>query len=92
MAKKKAVNKKDKKGRVHRKNKSPLWEVKDGKVVRLNRSCPRCGEGVYLAKHYNRMSCGKCSYTKFNTPAGKKSGRTTVGGVKTTTRRRRIQR
>ena len=92
MAKKKAVNKKEKKGRTHRPNKSKLWEVKDGKVVRLNRSCPRCGDGVFLAKHYNRASCGKCGYTKFDSPTGKKSGRTTVGGVKTTTRRRRIQR
>jgi len=92
MAKKKAVSKKDKKKRVHRKNKSPLWEVKDGKVIRLNRTCPRCGEGVYLARHYNRSSCGKCGYSKFDSPAGKKSAQTSVGGVKTTTRRRRIQR
>ena len=92
MAKKKAVKKKDKTKRIHRPNKSKLWEVKDGKVVRLNRSCPRCGEGVYLAKHYNRASCGQCGYTKFDSPTGKKSTATTVGGVKRTTRRRRIQR
>jgi small subunit ribosomal protein S27Ae len=92
MAKKKAVKKKEKKGRIHRPNKSKLWEVKDGKVVRINRSCPRCGEGVYLARHYNRMSCGQCGYTKFDSPTDKKTTVTTVGGVKTTTRRRRIQR
>ena len=92
MAKKKAVKKKDKKGRVHRPNKSKLWEVKDGKVVRLNRTCPRCGEGVYMAKHYNRQSCGRCGLSKFTTPGDKKTGQTTVGGVKRTTRRRRIQR
>jgi len=92
MAKKKAVKKKEKKGRIHRPNKSKIWEVKDGKVVRLNRTCPRCGEGVYLARHYNRSSCGSCGYTKFDSPSGKKSGEKTVGGVKRTTRRRRIQR
>ena len=92
MAKKKAVKKKEKGKRVHRPNKSKLWEVKDGKVVRLNRSCPRCGEGVYLARHYNRSSCGQCGYTKFDTATGKKSADATVGGVKRTTRRRRIQR
>ncbi|TFG19478.1 MAG: 30S ribosomal protein S27ae [Promethearchaeota archaeon] len=93
MAKKKAVKRKEKKGRIHRPNKSKLWEVKDGKVVRLNRSCPRCGEGVYLAKHYNRTSCGACGYTKFDSPTGKASTQTTtVGGVETRTRRRRIQR
>ena len=91
MAKKKAVKKKDKKARTHRPNKSKLWEVKDGKVSRLNRSCPRCGEGVYLAQHYNRNHCGKCGYTKFSSPTGKKAT-ATVGGVKQTTRRRRIQR
>lgn len=92
MAKKKAVKKKEKGTRVHRPNKSKLWEVKDGKIVHLNRSCPRCGESVYLAHHYNRASCGKCGYTKFDSPTEKKTVETTVGGVKTTTRRRRIQR
>jgi ubiquitin-small subunit ribosomal protein S27Ae len=92
MAKKKTVKKKEKGKRVHRANKSSLWEVKDGKVIRLNRTCPRCGEAVYLARHYNRMTCGKCGYTKFDAPTGKKSTQTTVGGVKRTTRRRRIQR
>jgi small subunit ribosomal protein S27Ae len=91
MAKKKAVKKKEKKGRIHRPNKSKLWEVKDGKVVRLNRTCPRCGEGVYLARHYNRNSCGSCGYTTFSGQKPK-SGQKTVGGVKRTTRRRRIQR
>ncbi|MBN2155890.1 MAG: 30S ribosomal protein S27ae [Candidatus Lokiarchaeota archaeon] len=91
MAKKKVVKRKEKGKRVHRTNKTKLWEVKDGKVIRPNRECPRCGAGVFLARHYNRMSCGKCGYTKFDTPTDKKSTKT-VGGVKRTTRRRRIQR
>jgi small subunit ribosomal protein S27Ae len=93
MPKKKTVKKKEKGKRVHRANKSRLWEVKDGKVIRLNRTCPRCGEAVYLAKHYNRMTCGKCGYTKFAGAGESKSSSTkTVGGVKRSTRRRRIQR
>ncbi|MBN2015006.1 MAG: 30S ribosomal protein S27ae [Candidatus Altiarchaeota archaeon] len=41
------------------------YEVKDDKVVRKNRSCPKCGEGTFLADHENRLSCGKCGYTEF---------------------------
>ena len=26
-------------------------------------SCPKCGPGVFLAKHKDRTSCGKCGYT-----------------------------
>jgi small subunit ribosomal protein S27Ae len=91
MAKKKTVNKKEKTKKVHRPNKSKIWEVKDGKVIRNNRECRKCGAGVFLAKHYNRMTCGKCGNTEFSTPTSKKTTKT-VGGVKTTSRRRRIQR
>ena len=27
--------------------------------------CPRCGNGVFLAEHANRSSCGQCGYTEF---------------------------
>ncbi|MDD1745947.1 MAG: 30S ribosomal protein S27ae, partial [Candidatus Methanoperedens sp.] len=26
---------------------------------------PRCGPGVFLGEHKNRLSCGKCGYTEF---------------------------
>ena len=87
--KKRGAATKEKKKRVHRPNKAKLWEVKDGIVVRTNRECPRCGKGVYLAAHYSRMSCGRCGYTKFNTPKSTKKAVTTVGGVKTVRRRRK---
>lgn len=41
------------------------YEVKDGKLVRNKRTCPKCGDGVFLAEHSNRISCGKCGYTEF---------------------------
>ena len=41
-----------------------LFEIKEGKVIRKNRYCPRCGTGVFLAKHKNRLTCGKCGYTE----------------------------
>lgn len=36
----------------------------DGKSTR--KYCPKCGPGVFMGKHKNRESCGKCGYTEFN--------------------------
>ncbi len=41
------------------------YEVKDDKLIRNKRTCPKCGDGVFLAEHSNRISCGKCGYTEF---------------------------
>ncbi len=42
-----------------------LYEI-DGDVVKRKRqSCPKCGEGYFLAEHKDRISCGKCGYTEF---------------------------
>ena len=30
-----------------------------------NKSCPKCGKGVFMAKHADRLTCGKCGYTEF---------------------------
>ncbi len=27
--------------------------------------CPKCGPGVFMATHKDRVSCGKCGYTEF---------------------------
>jgi small subunit ribosomal protein S27Ae len=32
-------------------------------------SCPKCGKGVYMAKHKLRSTCGKCGYTEFESAA-----------------------
>jgi ubiquitin-small subunit ribosomal protein S27Ae len=38
-----------------------IWKLyKDGKAQREH--CPRCGVGVFLAKHKDRVTCGKCGY------------------------------
>lgn len=44
---------------------SRYYEIKGEKVVRTRKFCPRCGEGVFLAEHSDRLSCGKCGYTEF---------------------------
>jgi small subunit ribosomal protein S27Ae len=51
-------------GRTPEYRKSKLYEVKNG-VKRLRRFCPRCGDGVFLADHGDRMACGRCGYTEF---------------------------
>jgi small subunit ribosomal protein S27Ae len=44
---------------------SKLYEIKDDKIIRKRRNCPKCGDGTFLGKHKNRESCGKCGYTEF---------------------------
>ncbi len=34
----------------------------DGKS---GKHCPRCGPGIFLATHKDRLTCGKCKYTEF---------------------------
>ncbi|MBT4059549.1 MAG: 30S ribosomal protein S27ae [Euryarchaeota archaeon] len=46
-----------------------LYEVNDGKLVRKNQSCPQCGPGVFLAKHANRSTCGRCGWDAAETTA-----------------------
>ncbi len=44
---------------------SNVWELYKGGATAKNKSCPKCGSGVFLAEHGNRESCGKCGYTVF---------------------------
>ena len=42
-----------------------LYEKKGDKIERKNISCPKCGQGNFMAKHANRWTCGSCRYTEF---------------------------
>lgn len=60
---------KEKKGKKPHKNKPTSkkyehYKVNGDKLVKDN-SCPRCGAGIFLAQHKDRVSCGKCKYTEF---------------------------
>jgi|Deesub1362B_J571_1020462.scaffolds.fasta_scaffold06927_5 small subunit ribosomal protein S27Ae len=44
---------------------STYYEIKEGKLIRKRKFCPRCGPGVFLAEHKDRFSCGKCGYTEY---------------------------
>ncbi len=45
--------------------KRKLYQVDNQKLIRKRKTCPKCGEGVFLAEHKDRLSCGKCGYTEF---------------------------
>lgn len=37
----------------------------DDKGGRKRPVCPKCGPGIFMATHKDRLSCGKCGYTEF---------------------------
>ena len=45
--------------------KKDAYEVSGDKVTRKKPVCPKCGPGVFMATHGDRVSCGKCGYTEF---------------------------
>ena len=50
-----------------KKKKSKKWEAYEAKgdeLKRTRKSCPKCGGGVFLAQHKDRVSCGKCGYSE----------------------------
>ncbi|MCD6468167.1 MAG: 30S ribosomal protein S27ae [Thermoplasmata archaeon] len=51
-------------------SKSSLYKVENGKLIRLRKTCPKCGEGVFLAEHKDRWTCGRCGYTEFKKNEG----------------------
>jgi small subunit ribosomal protein S27Ae len=51
-----------KKGSV---KKSAAYDAK-GDLKRVKPVCPKCGPGVFMATHKDRVSCGKCGYTEFS--------------------------
>ncbi len=72
MAAAPAKGKDDKKKEVVKKvkgKKSAFYKVEEDKVVRSHKFCPKCGSGVFLANHKDRLSCGKCNYTEWKQKA-----------------------
>ncbi len=60
---------KEAKGKKPHKNKPTskkykFYKIEGDKVIR-EKSCPRCGAGVFLMKAKDRLYCGKCHYTEF---------------------------
>lgn len=66
----KKKKKKERRGKKPHKNKpsSKRWKkykVEGGKITR-EKTCPRCGLGIFLMKAKDRLYCGKCHYTSFD--------------------------
>ena len=59
------------------KNKQTLWKIENGKVVRTNKTCPKCGPGVYLAEHHDRFTCGRCGFMRKKSAGPIRSGKRT---------------
>ena len=53
-----------------------FFKVEGEQINRIRRHCPKCGPAVFLAKHKNRFSCGKCGYTEFRSGGKKEPKRT----------------
>jgi ubiquitin-small subunit ribosomal protein S27Ae len=67
---KKGGKPKDKKAKVvvkkEGKKQSALYEISGDTIKRKNMSCPKCGPGVFLGKHKDRVVCGKCQYVEYS--------------------------
>lgn len=44
--------------------KRELYKVENNKLVRERKFCPKCGPGVFMADHEDRLTCGRCGYTE----------------------------
>ena len=42
-----------------------FYKLDGNSVERIKRDCPRCGKGVFMAAHKDRLTCGKCGFTEF---------------------------
>ena len=40
------------------------YKVSGDKVQRIKKSCPKCGEGIFLGEHVDRFYCGRCHYVE----------------------------
>jgi len=47
--------------RIHK-----AYKISGNKIEKVNRFCPKCGVGSFMAKHANRETCGKCGYTEMS--------------------------
>ncbi len=58
---------KGKKGQVKKEGKKlgDLYNISGDKIERKNRNCPKCGPGMFMGKHKDRVVCGKCQYVEY---------------------------
>lgn len=61
-----AAPKKEVKKKEKAYSKSGSYKVEGDKITRTKPVCPKCGPGVFMATHKDRVSCGNCGYTEFS--------------------------
>jgi len=59
----------EKKGKKEHKNKPTSkkytkYKIEGSKIIR-EKTCPRCGAGIFLMQTKDRVYCGKCHYTEY---------------------------
>lgn len=42
------------------------YKVEGDKIVKKERTCPRCGPGIFLSVGKGRAYCGRCHFTEFD--------------------------
>ena len=65
MAEKKPVKKSDAPKKKAGRMLSSLYTISGSGVQRKNKCCPKCGPGMFMGNHKDRIVCGKCGYTEF---------------------------
>lgn len=60
-----AKDSKKEKAKKEGKKLSALFEISGDTITRKNRTCPKCGPGMFLGKHKDRVVCGKCQYVEY---------------------------
>ncbi len=41
------------------------YKVEGEQAKKLKKECSRCGNGVFMGEHKDRITCGRCGYTEF---------------------------
>ena len=52
-----------------------FYKVQGDKLTRNKRDSPRCGKGIFMAEHKDRLTCGKCGFTEFTHKEQAKKGK-----------------
>ncbi len=39
-----------------------IYKISGDKLEKANKSCPKCGQGFFMANHKDRSTCGRCNY------------------------------
>jgi len=39
------------------------YKLEGNSLIRA-KTCPKCGSGIFLAEHKDRLHCGKCGYVQ----------------------------